>query len=1188
MTRAFLAPDDAAFLDTIARQTLAANPAVSVWASANAGAGKTKVLIDRIVRLLLAGADPGRVLAVTYTKAAAAEMQTRLFEVLGGWTIARDEVLRAALRRLDPTLDLDAPGQIARARGLFAKALETPGGLKIQTIHAFCQAILQRFPLEAGVAPGFDTLEEAECARLRARAFIRAETMDPEAFAVVMGHANERDDEKAVVDAALGDSETLAAARAMGPAEAEARLRAWMGTPGEETPAEIRATGGELVGPALLAELADALMKSGPSDQKCADRLRALAGCADPVARFEGIIDLFMTKDRAGVRKSPCAVGVADVPCVLAMFGPKESWAGGGGLFARLLDIERRAARAALARRSAMLTRAACAQAEAFESAKAAAGALDFDDLLEKVRALLTAGAGAAQWVLFKLDAGIEHVLIDEAQDTSPDQWELLAPLFAALEEETRAGPRTRFVVGDEKQSIYSFQGARPDRFLAEKRAFEAKGAETGDDRRSLGFDLSFRTGQTILDAVDLVWATGLTDGPPAPGPEPESEALEKKWALPVRHLAHRAGLGARVEHWPLAEGDEKAAPLKDGDDDPTGVEPWQIPLDAENERSAANVLARRIAEDLARRLKEGHAIWGRDGAPRAMTPGDVMILVRRRNALFHGIIRALKAQNVPVAGADRLILTEDPGVQDLLAMARFALLPEDDFNVACVLKGAFCGLLDDDAHLFPLAHGREWKSLWSRLCESEDPRHAGPRALMQGVLDRGGALPAHEFFAALLDGTGPDGRTGWRMLIERLGRETREPVEALLTRALNHGRREPPSLQAFLDMIAADDTPIKREGDQTAAGVRVMTVHGAKGLEAPVVILPDLTGAPRNGGGPLGLPEIGAFVWPGGGDGKAMATADLLTPLREAVAIAERQESRRLLYVAMTRARDLLILAGHWNGQTKAGRSEESWEAWVERALEHLEGARPETRDFGTVKVWGEGPPPMTGAAKAAATAVTAPDWMNAPAGEEARPPRRVAPSALAPDGAEPAALSPLSTQALARFRRGRLIHELLQRLPDLPDDARRGAAARRLAREPDLSPEQREDMTNEALAVLAHPDFAPIFGPDSRAEAAIVGAGPGLPPGLVVNGSVDRLVATEHEVLVIDFKTNRPPPVRVEDVAEVYVAQMAAYRALLQAAWPGRAVRCALVWTDGPRLMELPEAAMDAALRGLSGHPR
>ena len=1166
---------------TSQNQAIAATPELSVWASANAGAGKTKVLIDRIARLLLRGSDPAKILAVTYTKAAAAEMQTRLYELLGSWTISPDQDLTSALQKLDPDLGEIEASFLANARALFAKALETPGGLKIQTIHGFCQTILQRFPLEAGVPPGFTVLEDAAAKALQAKAFQEAYAKAPNAYLQVARLTSQDDHQRLILDAMSAAGPDLAVDPDL-EAVAQALARTLSIDPNLSADA-YRAAALQTLDPKELKAAAATLSQGKKSDVEVAEKLMRLASVAAPEDAWAAWLDLVLTNSGQQRKRLYTKQFETDytITCLFEDDGPLI-----GGLKAALEKT--RAAQTY--DRSLALTQAVYTFKSSWTKAKQDIGALDFDDLLVRTSALLRAGEGAAAWVLYKLDTGLAHILIDEAQDTNPQQWDLLEPLFTVLEQEAKTQPRTRFIVGDEKQSIYSFQGAKPERFLEEKARFEAGTAEGADQRRSLAFGLSFRSSQTILNAVDAVWACTALGHLPAMAQTDEAEPrFERKYAFPTQHIAYRTEHAGAVELWPKTVTGEKA-PETDA---------WDHPLNIEREDSSRNRLAERIALELKARLDQGFAIPSKEGL-RPMTPGDVMILVKKRGPFFHQLIKRLKYHKVPVAGADRIKLVEDPAIQDLIALGRFALLPQDDFNVACVLKGAFCGLVDDDAHLFPLAWDRGSHSLWQRLQQSADPAHIPVATLLKSVLGRAGHLPPYEFYASILERPCLDGKTGWTLLIERLGHEAREPVEAFLGRAISHGRTEAPNLHGFLAAIENDAADVKREMEQGSDGVRVMTIHGAKGLEAPVVILPETT-SPRGATKTTFHydADTRAFLW----SPTAKEDPEVFANLRSAQLEAEKREDARLLYVAMTRARDLLILCGFHFGQQKKDKGESSqdeqdtiakdtWYDLFEQALtlmgpgQQLEG-QAGVDDAFTYQLWGHYAGALQTQALPRPTPPPLPAWIDQAPPVEKQRARRIAPSALAPDGSEPATLSPLQPDARLRFLRGRLIHELLQRLPDVPELTWADRGRSRLAREADLNEDTRHQMLEETLAVLRHPTFAPLFGPQSRAEATIVGRGPGLPDDMVVNGSVDRLVVTETEVLVLDFKTNRPPPLRVEGVPQVYLNQMAAYRALLQGNWPDKKVRCALLWTDGPRLMELPDQILDDALRVIAGLP-
>jgi ATP-dependent helicase/nuclease subunit A len=567
-----------------------------------------------------------------------------------------------------------------------------------------------------------------------------------------------------------------------------------------------------------------------------------------------------------------------------------------------------------------------------------------------------------------------------------------------------------------------------------------------------------------------------------------------------------------------------------------------------------------------------------RSGELRRCTAGDVMILVRRRNPLFHEIIRALKRLDVPVGGADRMPLAEHAVFQDFVALGRFCRFPTDDLMLAGVLRSPLCDVSEDS--LFDLAHGRDG-SLWGALNRRADERAEWreARAFLGWAIGEAAQRPPFDFYGRVLSRLDAAGRSMRARLMTRLGPEAADAIEAFLGQALGAESRDVRDLERFLAAMAATDIEIKREQEDQGGEVRVMTAHGAKGLEAPIVILPDTTTKAVSQGGPLLDTGDGGYLW-------APRKADDCPASSQARSLRERlsdEESLRLLYVALTRARDRLIVCGV---QARPHLFSGSWRDYVDRAFARV-AARPFALEGGAEGLrYGADPLTALPARAGAGTETALPDWARRPPPPEPAAMRYASPSTVTEEtrGAAPSPLA--SVSGLGRFRRGDIIHRLLERLPDLPSDARASGAARLLAREAGLTEAQREEMAAAALAVLADARFAEVFGPGSRAEVALSGAAPGLPANLAISGRIDRLVVTPTRVLVVDFKTNRPAPDRIEDADSAYITQMALYRAVLGEVFPGRRIEAALVWTDGPRLMPVTENLMDQALDALAAN--
>ncbi|HWA21091.1 MAG TPA: double-strand break repair helicase AddA [Caulobacterales bacterium] len=1111
-----------AYADALFHQAQAADPAASVFVTANAGSGKTKVLIDRVARLLLAGGAPSSFLCITYTKAAAAEMQRRLFERLGGWCVMEDEKLRDELRTL---LGDDAALDLPRARALFARALETPGGLRIQTIHAFAERLLRRFPLEAGVAPGFEILDEPRAKALIGTALARVAEKHPDALA----HFGQRlysEHFTQLLDA-------VAARRAPFVAGEEALLRARHGA------VEERETFVTAFRDAIpwrdLRTACETLRASGRNDQKCA-ALIAAAHAADEDDFLDAYYDIFLT-DKGEPRANVITAGLAGKhPALARLFADEQARV---ILFAaKLRAIERTEdARALLALARGLL--------DAYGTAKHAIGMLDFDDLIERAQTLLSR-TDSASWVLYKLDGGIDHILIDEGQDTSPAQWDLIAPLQAEFFSGAAARETTRtvFAVGDPKQSIYSFQGADPARFLDELQKLSSRVAAADRVFVAPQLKMSFRSTQTVLDAVDATFANLPLAGD-TPG---EGDRLE--------HFAWREGKAGLVEWWPI--------PAKPARKEPRA---WDAPLDQESGVTATGVLANTLAAAVKGWIDSGEAVWTKDGKRHPMHAGDVLILVRKRGAVFEDVLRALKNAGLPVAGADRMVVAAELAVEDLLALARVALDPEDDLSLASALRGPFVGISEDE--LMVLASGRaKGVRLIERLRKSS---HTEAKDYIAALIAQRDVAP-YEFLARILEGVDKNGASGWNNMFARLGYAARDPAEELLSRAQAIGERGAPTLQHLIAAIETDSAIVKREMEGAGDAVRVMTAHGAKGLESPVVILADTTGGfeERN---PTGLIlHGGQFYWsPRKSDDDVV-----IANVRQALTNAAYKEHLRLLYVAMTRARDRLIVCGHFFGHPKgSGREDTSWHKLVEDGLKRAGAAECDTPFGKGLRLGAPLHAEKTKADKAAP--FVPPDWLRKPAPVEKSAEHALAPSRLHPE--EPPAFAARGRQR-DRFRRGRLVHGLLERLPDI-DPGVREAAAKSWLKARGVKDKEAQALAKEALNVISDAAFAAAFASGSRAETPIVGV---LPNGRQIAGVIDRLAITGDSILAVDFKTDRPAPKDPAAIPAAYVAQLAAYAAALESALPGRTIRCAILWTEAPALIEIPPARLAAARAALS----
>ncbi|MDE1466538.1 double-strand break repair helicase AddA [Aurantiacibacter sp. D1-12] len=1141
-------------------QRKAVAPDDSVWLSASAGTGKTQVLSARVLRLLLTdGVRPENILCLTFTKAGAAEMAERVNEVLANWVRMPGEALAKQLGFIGADMDQDT---VARARSLFASVLDCPGGgLRINTIHAFSQWLLSAFPNEAELIPGTKAMEDRDrdllADRVLRELLVEWQDSDPAAVAAL-----EELSVRLGPDRARGWLMRCAGAH-----------KAWFGKGAWQPPMEGRVR--QLLG---VAPDADAAM--------------LCKACADGTPLLEAVRQVMWAYDEWGAgsgQKFAAQIGDWLLGSPEERFGSAADLLGqlynDKGLLKYQSNLEKKvdgaaaiaenaraqlqsvAEQATLLELAAVLTPAlevGYKFAIAWAEVKKREGFVDFDDLIAKAAELLK-DKDQSDWIRYKLDREFDHILVDEAQDTNQQQWDIVDALaddfFSGLGQRGDR-QRTVFVVGDYKQAIFGFQGTSPQNFAQAQRRYaellharreqaeKARANITARDLQDLDLDRSYRTSQPVLDFVDsVIEAIGY-----------DNIGLKKK---PERHEGDdRAGLVTLWKPVPAEEEDEG-----EGGDD--GAEHRVSP----SERRMAD----KIAEQVKLWLDKGFAL--EKGERRNAKPGDIMILVRKRGELVNPIVARLHAAGVPVAGVDRLRLGAPLAVQDLMAALRFAAQPHDDLSLAALLVSPIFGWSQEQL----LEHGyRPAKTpLWEHLRKSTHADVMAATDMLKGLLAIADYEPPQAMLHWML--VGPWQARG--KLVARLGQEANDPIDELLGAALQFSAAHTPSLQGFIRWFDVGDGELKREAEGSGGLVRVMTVHGSKGLQAPIVILADACSDPdASRASALDLEEevLGERT---GRDIPILplSKSNKVGPISEAeekAAAEEREEHWRLLYVAMTRAEEALFIGGALNKRSKKGPKPDSWYARVEPLFgdewveDSIWGARAEL---------GVAAKPVLSAEQGARKArVEIPTWASTSIGPEPRPPRPLAPSSAADElGADP----PLpAAQAAVAGRRGVLIHSLLERLPDTPSEMREAGGRAWLERHgPDLSTEEREEMLSRAIAVLDAPEWRELFGPDALAEvplAAVVG-------DQVIAGTADRLLVTETRVLVADFKTARRPPRSLEDIPRTTLVQMASYVSALEVIYPGRTIEAAVLYTQVPQLIAIPADVLASNRPGLKDEP-
>lgn len=1178
---------------TSVQQSRASDPASSAWVSANAGSGKTHVLTQRVIRLLLAGSRPSSILCLTYTKAAASEMSNRVFQRLSEWTVLSDTELRqriAAIEGVEPdssTSSGELSAKVADARRLFAHALETPGGLKIQTIHAFCEALLHQFPLEANVAGHFSVLDDRAATALLAEArrsllTATAAEDDPElaeAFAHVLDLGDEFGLEILLSDIIANRNAIrrfIIHAEQNGGIDAE--LKRLFGLEPTDTEHGIAADYWPLPGLYgltldLYLSLAD--QNGGSRVMEVAYGLRTVARETDVFKRVIYLDQIFLTRE--GKPKADTSL----IAKAMVSMAPE---------LADAIDTARTHVVACRERlrlfRMFTATRAALTLArrlnDDYEDLKKARSLLDFEDLIARTADLLTRD-GVGAWVHYKLDQGIDHILVDEAQDTSPVQWTVIKSLAEDFYSgaSARTTRRTIFAVGDEKQSIYSFQGAQPERFAEERRETERQVSASGQPFHTIRLPLSFRSTADVLSAVDQVFSL-----------EDNARGLSAT-GDPVEHRSNRMGHPGAVDLWDVVVPETSEQ-----------EEDWTAPFDSTPEKAPSAILASRIANHIGEMIGVETII--EKGVERLIKPGDILVLVRKRDAFVNALTRALKRRgNIPVAGADRLRLTSHIAIQDLLALGRFLTLPQDDLSLAAVLKSPLFNLSEPD--VFELAALRpEAMSAWAhlgQLAEQQPLRFREAAERLRHLIGLARQLSPHDLFARILGQYG-----GRRKFLGRLGTEAGDILDEFLTFALDHETSGLPGLQAFISTLELESPEVTREQDSGRNEVRIMTVHASKGLEAPVVFLVDsgskafiASHVPKfrllkTGTEPASI-SIPAWV-----PGKALANA--LTAADDArLKASTEEEYRRLLYVGMTRAADRLIVCGYRGKQDNP----DTWRSMVAAALcgneSHCSTAQFRDRDgewnglrWRLPDARSDRMPPAQDRQMTPAEGSPLPAALLRPLPAGKILPRPLSPSGagtMVDDGADELIVtSPLfgsrqnatdngKGDGLA-LQKGRLIHRMLQMLTEFPPAEREPAAHRYAERAARYWPAKaRARLVADVMSVLSHAALAPVFSSRSQAEVSIMGTLSLDKRDYAISGRIDRLAVTQDRVVIVDYKTNRMPPATAEDAPLSHRAQLAIYREILAPLYPDKAIECVLVYTEQASVLRLSQ---DLLMRSLA----
>jgi ATP-dependent helicase/nuclease subunit A len=1173
--------------ETTSKQMKAAQPDLSAWVSANAGSGKTHVLSQRVVRLLLNGTPPSAILCLTYTKAAAAEMSLRIFKILSDWTKMDDPTLQQALFKLEDQRPTEVT--LSKARKLFASALETPGGLKIQTIHAFCESLLHRFPLEANVAGHFQVLDDIaargffdETRRLILTRAAKGEDQNlMQAIDVILDNGGETGLE-GLLDQVISNRHALP--EFLDYANSNSGVRQSLA---EQLDITSDASEDDYIaqiwpiplfsGERIEMYYSRALDGKNATPKKFAQCLMDAKNTVNPSRRLEILSEGFLTK--AG---TPRSVGNAASKDILE-FMPDitEALEGVVEHIEHIGDLIKRKACLDVTEQALYVAKSFI---DLFEGMKRRQAMLDYDDLIIQSANLFKKG-GAGPWVHYKIDQGIDHILVDEAQDTSPNQWSVIQSLagefYTGLS--SRETERTMFAVGDEKQSIYSFQGARPERFDKERRDTSKRAKDAAKNFESIALRVSFRSTLEVLDMVDLVFADADS-----------KRGLSYTDDL-ISHQTVRQHAPGQVELWPAI-----IKPLKSDDED------WLAPYDAVSDIDPVTKLSQKIAQVLTKWIGVETILDHKTNELRKIKAGDILVLVRKRDAFVPKLMRTLKTTtNIPVAGADRLKLTDHIAIQDLIALGKTALLREDDLSLTALLKSPFFNLSEDQIYDLCIDRGEGicvWQSLEQSAAQDAFWHNILVRLMHFETLARRSSV--HDFYSLMI------GREGARQIfLNRLGHEVTDVLDEFLAAALDHDQNGMPGLQTFLANLESLKPEIKREQEHGVDAVRIMTVHASKGLEAPIVFLVDPGSAAFHSSHMSKLRML---------DGKEhqdhlpkspvwLPTSKFENSQTKAYKTAAEnmaeEEYRRLLYVGLTRAADRLVVCGY-RGSTNP--TKPTWHMLVEQGFNRAE---PEMicdvsydLDDQNDEPWdikrfirpniADQSLPVDKTLSQERTNYIRPVALDKPVPKTDKLPRPLVPSGASAiiDGEDQMApkQSPFSSSkpsGASSLEYGKAVHRMLQVFPTISSSEWEKQGLNYLSRAlPTLDADEQHNMITSIIAVLKDTDFAPIFTEESASEFSIMGTLDVKGQERIVSGRIDRMVILEDKILIVDYKTNFKAPDHISEIPQVYIRQLAIYRAVLQPLYPDKPIEAGLLYTRVPALFALKGELLDQAMENLS----
>jgi len=1102
-------------MNPLKEQILATSPERSIWLSASAGTGKTFVLVNRLIRLILEGNDPRRIVCITYTKAAATEMQERVIKYIGDVILLNDIELKNKLdSEFEANIDLK---KLSRTRKKLISIIDHPQQLKIQTIHSFCEGVLKHFPLEAETPAFFEVIDDFGKSELVEEAWKKlifsVDAKVREAVEFLLSRFKPLQIKELLNDLLQQKAKLLKVITLFGGYEGYISGLKELLNITQENKQELETlifNGNKN----LFSDVLMVLEKGGTNEKKLGVKLRKYFISQ----KIEELAEIFLTEKDDGfdVKKILTKQSEKDYPNIFASIIEFQRVL--LGIINGVKDID-------IFANTKYFLRAFEKFNQIYEGEKAIRYVLEFDDLIERTANLLRKENPNREWVLYKLDGGIDHILIDEAQDTNESQWQIIDAItdeFFSGQVNDAGLARSLFVVGDEKQSIYSFQGADVRVFSDRQSYYEARKKDHGINFESVRLNRSFRSGAAVIDVVNKVVANKTI-----------LAALTKSGHLPEHEIADSMKTPQKFGYFEINKLVDVAVRAKASKE----VISWNLPREYEEDEEEKNIdiLAGRIAGKIKDILARDFILPATGKRP---TPGDIMVLVKKRKGIASVLIEKLQELEIPVSGIDRLNLNDSLAIKDLLALAKFSILKNDDLNFACLLKSAFISFNEDE--LFDVC----WNRGSANVHESFLAKAAGNIRYGQAaeLLEKLAAQKdsVFEFFYDALEAM--DMR---RNFISYFGRQINEILDEFLMIVKKFEDSAGGGLQHFINWFEKNEVTVKRNLE-AGNEVRIITAHGAKGLEAPIVVIPDTT----SGGGSDAQFCFGdnIFLCPVIKDYRN----ELFKKIYREKQALELEEYYRLLYVALTRAKNELYLFGHTYKGIKANN-------WHNMVLSSVGGMCAEDEERFSYTT----PEYITQFEKAGTPSETAEVidltlFQRKFSGSEEI--EVISPSALyRTENNQKFSLERVD------FTKGLAVHKLLEILPEIEEHEE---AAEKILNNYFVAGEEETKLKakNEAFSVLKNAEFNFIFTGKSKAEVPVCG----FYMDKFISGKIDRLVELgAGEILIVDYKTNDIAENSVPRVMKKYSAQMMAYKHLLEKIYPDKNIKAALLFTAVGRLV-------------------